>query len=243
MTALAKWRTAALYAIAVLVAAGSLAAFAESYRGLYDWSREHDLSGFWAAAWPLQLDVFIAIGELALFVALVDAWSRRSRAAAWAVTIIGAAVSVAGNVGHVSGHDIASRVSAGVPPVAAACALFVALGVLKHVTAAARSAPVVQPETVRAPVAETVAQPSQRDTPATEDATPPAAPVRQSAAAPVRQVQHLSDEDKRAEASRLIAANPRIGATELARTVGVHRSTADRWIKAETRPRLVAKEG
>ena len=51
MTALLKWRTAALYAIAGLVAAGSLAAFAESYRGLYDWSREHNLSGFWAAAW------------------------------------------------------------------------------------------------------------------------------------------------------------------------------------------------
>lgn len=72
-------RLAALTAIAVLVAAASLVSFAESYRGLYDWAHEHGLSGGWVAIWPLQVDVFIAVGELALFVALVDAWQRRSQ--------------------------------------------------------------------------------------------------------------------------------------------------------------------
>ncbi len=52
--------------------------------------------------WPLQVDVFIAVGELALFVALADAWQRRTRIGAWAVTLAGLAVSVAGNVGHVT---------------------------------------------------------------------------------------------------------------------------------------------
>lgn len=132
---LTRWRGLALRLIAVLVATASLAAFAQSYRGLYDWAREHGLSGFWAGAWPVQLDVFIAVGELALFVALVDRWPRRARIGAWTVTLIGAAVSVAGNVGHVAGHDIASRLTAAVPPVAAASALFVALTILKWVTA------------------------------------------------------------------------------------------------------------
>ena len=126
-------RKAALAAIAVLVAAASLVSFAESYRGLLDWAHEHGLPGIWAAAWPLQVDTFIAVGELALFVALADAWARRSRIAAWLVTVTGLAVSVAGNIGHVHGHPLAGRVTAAVPPLAAAAALAVGLGVLKRV--------------------------------------------------------------------------------------------------------------
>jgi hypothetical protein len=126
-------RLAALVTIAVLVAAASLVSFAESYRGLYAWAAEHGLSGPWAVIWPLQVDVFIAVGELALFVALADRWAPRSRAGAWAVTACGLAVSVAGNVGHVTGHALASRVTAAVPPLAAAAALAVGLGVLKRV--------------------------------------------------------------------------------------------------------------
>jgi Protein of unknown function (DUF2637) len=126
-------RRAALVAIAVLVAAASLVSFAESYRGLYVWAHEHGLSGPWAVAWPLQVDVFIAVGELALFVALADRWAPRSRAAAWAVTLAGLAVSVAGNVGHIEAHSLAARATAAVPPLAAASALAVGLGVLKRV--------------------------------------------------------------------------------------------------------------
>lgn len=126
-------RQVALLAIALLVAAASLTSFAESYRGLFDWAREHGLPGFWSAVWPLQVDVFIAIGELTLFVALVDAWRTRHRAAAWTVTLIGLGVSVAGNVGHVHSAHAASRVTAAVPPLAAAAALAVGLGVLKRI--------------------------------------------------------------------------------------------------------------
>jgi Protein of unknown function (DUF2637) len=128
-------RSIALAVIAALVAAASLVSFCESFRGLYLWAGEHGLSGLWAAAWPLQIDTFIGVGELALFVALVDRWPARHRAAAWTVTAIGLAVSVAGNVGHVAGHDLSSRVTAAVPPLAAASALAVGLGVLKRVVA------------------------------------------------------------------------------------------------------------
>jgi hypothetical protein len=133
MTALRVPRRAALVAISVLVAAASLTSFAESYRGLWLWAQHHGLHGVWAVAWPLQIDTFIGVGELALFVALADGWTVRSRAGAWGVTVLGLAVSVAGNVGHIAGHDLASRATAAVPPLAAAAALAVGLGVLKRV--------------------------------------------------------------------------------------------------------------
>lgn len=51
----------------------------------------------------------------------------------WAVALLGLAASVAGNVGHVAAHDLQSRGTAAVPPVAAFAALWVGLGVLKRV--------------------------------------------------------------------------------------------------------------
>src|SRR5258708_9125278 len=128
-------RAIGLVIIAALVAVASVTSFAESYRGLYSWAVRHGLAGAWAYAWALQVDVFMAVGELALFVALADAWDHRSRIGAWAVTLAGLAVSVAGNVGHVAGHDLASRVTAAIPPLAAAAALAVGLGVLQRVLA------------------------------------------------------------------------------------------------------------
>jgi Protein of unknown function (DUF2637) len=126
-------RAGALWAVALLVLASAGVSFAESYRGLYLWAHHHGLSGIWAAVWPCQVDVFIAVGELALFVALADGWKTRSRLAAWAVTGIGLAVSVAGNVGHITSHAVTSRATAAIPPLAAAAALAVGLGVLKRV--------------------------------------------------------------------------------------------------------------
>jgi Protein of unknown function (DUF2637) len=134
-------RAAALIGISVLVGGASLTSFAESYRGLYDWSHEHGLSGLWSAVWPLQVDVFIAVGELALFVALADSWPRRSRVGAWLVTLAGLAVSVAGNVGHVHSSLLSNRATAAVPPLAAAAALAVGLGVLKRVVQAHHPVP------------------------------------------------------------------------------------------------------
>jgi Protein of unknown function (DUF2637) len=133
-------RKAALAAITVLVAAATSASFAESYRALYEWAARHGLHGVWAVAWPLQVDVFIGVGELALFVGLADQWRRRDRVAAWTVTLLGLAVSVAGNVGHVSAAGWTSRLTAAVPPLAAAAALAVGLGVLKRVVAASAPA-------------------------------------------------------------------------------------------------------
>ncbi len=137
-------RRAALAAIAVLAVASCLVSFGESYRGLYEWAARHGVTGVWVIIWPLQVDTFVAIGELTLVVALADRWRLRWRAGAWAVTAAGLAVSVAGNIGHVAGHSVTNRGTAAIPPLAAAGAMAVGLGVLKRVVqaraAAARSA-------------------------------------------------------------------------------------------------------
>jgi lysylphosphatidylglycerol synthetase-like protein (DUF2156 family) len=128
-------RGAALWAIAALIAVADAAAFTESYRGLYEWALRHGLTGFWAAAFPLQVDVFIVVGELVLLVAMIDRWSWRERAGAWLVALLGLAVSVAGNIGHIAAHDAQSRGTAAIPPVAAFAALWLGLTVLKRVLA------------------------------------------------------------------------------------------------------------
>jgi hypothetical protein len=130
---LPRARQYALWAIGGLIGASALVSFAESYRGLYLWASHHKLAGVWAAVWPLQVDTFIAVGELALFVGLAQQWSFRSRVGAWFVTGLGLAVSVAGNIGHIQAHALTDRGTAAIPPLAAASALAVGLGVLKRV--------------------------------------------------------------------------------------------------------------
>jgi hypothetical protein len=126
-------RGVALWAITVVITAASGASFAESYRGLWLWACRHGLSGFWAAAFPLQVDAFIVVGELVLLVAMIDRWTRLERAGAWAVALLGLAASVAGNIGHVAARDIQSRGTAAIPPIAAFAALWLGLTVLKRV--------------------------------------------------------------------------------------------------------------
>jgi hypothetical protein len=53
------------------------------------------------------------------------------------VALLGLGTSVAGNIGHVAGHDLQSRGTAAVPPVAAFAAMWVGLSVLKRVIARA----------------------------------------------------------------------------------------------------------
>lgn len=146
---LRAFRAAALWALAVLVVTASGAAFSESYRGLLDWADHHWLGGFWAAAFPLQVDVFIVAGEIVLFIAMTDRYGWRDRVSAWLVALLGLAVSIAGNVGHIQAHDLQSRGTAAVPPVAAFGALWLGLGVLKRILrrrqqAAAETAHVAQ---------------------------------------------------------------------------------------------------
>lgn len=132
-TGLAVPRSIALRVIVGLVALSTAVAFGESYRALYLWAAHHDVPIAWAFLWPAMVDVFVAVGELALFVGMADQWETRHRLWAWAVTAGGLAVSVAGNIGHVGSAQWTDRLTAAVPPVAAFVALTVGLGVLKRV--------------------------------------------------------------------------------------------------------------
>ena len=129
-------RRAALYAIGAIAILASLNALAHSYAGLYDWAIHHRLSGWQAMSWPAEIDVFLAVGELALYVAYLDGWPGRQRVWPWATALLGLAVSVAGNIGHIAAAPgrpviLADRLTAATSPVAAFAGLAIGLLVLK----------------------------------------------------------------------------------------------------------------
>jgi hypothetical protein len=131
-----RTRRAALYAIGVIAMLASANALAHSYAGLYDWAVHHRLSGWQAKSWPAEIDVFLAVGELALYVAYLDGWPVRQRIWPWITALTGLAVSIAGNVGHIQavpGHPVilADRLTAATSPIAAFAGLSVGLLVLK----------------------------------------------------------------------------------------------------------------
>src|SRR5579872_2142187 len=132
----ARTRRAALYAIGVIAILASANALAHSYAGLYDWAIHHGLSGWQAKSWPAEIDVFLAVGELALYVAYLDGWPARQRIWPWTTALTGLAVSVAGNIGHIQAvpdHPVilADRLTAATSPLAAFAGLSVGLLVLK----------------------------------------------------------------------------------------------------------------
>lgn len=128
-------RRAALYAIAAVAVLASLNALAHSYIGLYGWAAIHGLTGWQATTWPAEIDVFLIIGELALYIAYLDLWPTRHKIWPWATAVVGLAISVAGNVGHVhpgaTGSVDADRMTAATSPLAAFAGLAIALLVLR----------------------------------------------------------------------------------------------------------------
>jgi hypothetical protein len=125
-----------LYAIGAIAFLASVNALAHSYAGLYDWAVHHRLGGWQAMSWPAEIDVFLAVGELALYVAYLDGWPTRQRMWPWATALTGLTVSVAGNIGHIQagpGHPVilADRLTAATSPLAAFAGLSVGLLVLK----------------------------------------------------------------------------------------------------------------
>jgi hypothetical protein len=169
-------RLVALGAIAFLVTAGILVSFMESYRALYWWASGHQVTGIWASVWPIQIDAFVAVGELALFVAMTDVWKVRHRSLPWAIAGAGLAVSIAGNVGHVVTTDIFTRVTAAVPPLTAYVMLAAGLGLLKRVIAnqpAAETGPAKTVDPVRSARAKKGVETRRRRAERPSDSVPP----------------------------------------------------------------------
>jgi hypothetical protein len=129
-------RRAALYAIGAIAILASANALAHSYAGLYEWAVHHRLTGWQAMSWPAEIDVFLAVGELALYVAYLDGWPVRQRIWPWTTALAGLPVSIAGNIGHIQsqpGHPVipADRLTAATSPIAAFAGLTAGLLVLK----------------------------------------------------------------------------------------------------------------
>jgi hypothetical protein len=138
---LATARAVALLAIALLSAAATAAALAESYRNLYEWAIHHHVFPGFAWAWPLTVDSFVVIPELVLFVAMVDIWFGWSKVWPWLVIAGGLSASVAGNIGSLgTSPTLTDQLTAAASPTAAFVALTFALAVLKRVIARARAA-------------------------------------------------------------------------------------------------------
>jgi hypothetical protein len=131
-----RTRLAALYAIGIVAILASGNALAHSYAGLYDWASTHRLNAWQSLSWPAEIDVFLVIGELALYVAYLDGWSGRHKIWPWITTILGLIVSIVGNIGHIQplpGQPvtIADRLTAATSPLAAFSGLTIGLLVLK----------------------------------------------------------------------------------------------------------------
>lgn len=152
-------RKAALLAIGAIAILASANALAHSYAGLYDWAAHHRLSGWQARSWPAEIDIFLAVGELALYIAYLDGWPARQRIWPWATALTGLVVSVAGNIGHIQpdrGQPVilADRLTAAASPLAAFAGLSVGLLVLKMTRPKAGhdgQVPVIRPALVLAP--------------------------------------------------------------------------------------------
>jgi len=143
-------RQVALVLIAAVVLAATVVALCESYHSLYVFALDHEVTRGWARWFPAMVDSFVVLGELALFVGVVDGWPARYSGYAWLVTLGGLSVSVAGNVGHLVSATLVDRCTAGIPPLAAFVGLTVGMMVLKRVLAKAGHVPA---DTVSAPSA------------------------------------------------------------------------------------------
>jgi len=131
-----RTRRIALYGIGVIAVLGSFDALAHSYAGLYGWALHHRLSGWQAWSWPAEIDVFLVVGELALYVAYLDGWPSRQRVWPWVTAVAGLAVSVGGNAGRIQplpgmAVTMADRITAATSPAAAFAGLMIGLLVLK----------------------------------------------------------------------------------------------------------------
>jgi hypothetical protein len=130
---LTRWGAVGLMATAVLTATAG--GFAQSYAGLYNWAKEHGLSGWKADSFPLLVDLFIIVGELGLFLLALDAYVvRRKRIMSWLdfflplfIALAGWTASLIFNVGHVMNHEFSYQATAAVPPIVSMLGLFVLL--------------------------------------------------------------------------------------------------------------------
>jgi hypothetical protein len=223
---LTRSRQGAQWLLAGQVAATTAIAFTQSYRGLYVWAASHGVPAGWlAASWPVMVDAFMAGGEIGLFIGLSYQWRLTSRLGSWVSFGLGFVLSLAFNIGGVTGRAT-DHLTAGIPPLAAAVSLAIGLGILKRVLASMEE----QPATVVAEPAAGVAEP-QPEQPAISQPEEPVQPEQ-----PAFGELHLVDQPARSvddmDEDELKAAIAKYGSErKLAEGLGVSRYRAQSLIK------------
>jgi hypothetical protein len=148
----ARTVTVALMGLAVLVATGD--GFAQSYAGLYRWGIEHGLSGWKADSFPLLVDLFVAVGEMGLFLLAIDGHRLRKSLMSWVDLLVPMLVAASGwgaslvfNVGSAR-HVFSFEATAAVPPLASMIGLLVLLRTLHRYVAQSEAQAVPAPLTL-----------------------------------------------------------------------------------------------
>jgi hypothetical protein len=175
-------------------------------------------------------DAWIAVGELALYVGYRDGWPARRKIWPWVAAITGLAASTGFNVGHLAATDLAGRLTAAVPPIAAFGGLYLGLQVLKHIEDASETAR--QQKGIPLPAALNLAAAA-----VAADRLRHGMAVGRISNGVISSNGHISngrqDEtaDPEAHARQLIRQKPDITGAELARIVGVPERTGSRLLQ------------
>lgn len=144
MDFLLRLRKYAVRTAAGLVVVSTTTSTVESYMGLRAWALAHGTLGAGSFIFPGMIDTFPLLGEIALFIGLLGNWRWTAKILPWAVITCGLLVSVGLNVGHLHSADIYTKITQGMPPVAAFMSLVVGIAmfelIMKH--------PVPEPEPV-----------------------------------------------------------------------------------------------
>lgn len=119
MDILLRLRTYAVRAAAGIVVVAAGTSTTESYMGLRSWALAHGTIGAGSWIFPGMIDTFPLLGEIMLFVAMIDRWSWKAKVLPWLVITGGLVVSVALNTGHLISADVYTKLTQGLPPVAA----------------------------------------------------------------------------------------------------------------------------
>lgn len=154
---LSKIRARAIQAAAGVVVIINATSTAASFMGLRAWAQGHELVGAGGYLFPLFIDTFPLLAEVALFVGLLDGWRFRAKAVPWSVITAGVILSVALQVGVSTSPDWATRATHGLAPVAAWLSLVVGTVMFELIMKNAR--PAIAEETPEVEAVDAVTEP------------------------------------------------------------------------------------
>lgn len=150
----------AVRAAAAVVVVINVTSTGASYMGLRAWANGHEMIGAGGYLFPLFIDTFPLLAEVALFVGMVAGWSWRVKAVPAVIITLGVFLSVALQVGVSKSPDWATRATHGMAPVAAWLSLAIGTLIFELIVSnKPEIVPEVVPEVVPIPEDETVPVP------------------------------------------------------------------------------------